>query len=93
MNADELRELLMTRLHAQRVDVEDESDQHRGHTGSLQGGHYRVTIVAAGFASKSAMERHRMVYAALETEMGRTIHALALKTLAPGDFLDSNKRL
>lgn len=47
--------------------------------------HYAVRIVAAAFAGRSLVERHRMVYAAFQDVMGGPLHALSLKTLAPGE--------
>jgi BolA protein len=35
------------------------------------------------FEGKNQVQRHRMVYDVLATEMQQTIHALALTTLAP----------
>ena len=86
MNPDRIREILQMKLGASAVEVEDESGLHAGHAGAKGGGgHYRVTVIAEVFSSKSSIERHRMVYAALADEMGKDIHALALKTLAPGE--------
>ena len=45
--------------------------------------HWEATIVSQAFAGKSALERHRMVFAALAEEMTGPIHALSLKTFTP----------
>jgi stress-induced morphogen len=45
--------------------------------------HYSLEITSAAFAGKSRIEQHRMVYAALGSDMGTTLHALAIKTLTP----------
>jgi BolA protein len=37
-----------------------------------------VTITSPAFAGRSAVERHRMVYAAAAELMGRDIHALSI---------------
>jgi len=47
------------------------------------GVHFEATVVAAAFAGKLPLARHRMVYATLGDLMGGAIHALALKTLTP----------
>lgn len=44
--------------------------------------HYELTVVSALFEGKSRIEQHKMVYRALEGEVGGAIHALALKTSA-----------
>ena len=68
--------------------VVDESDQHAGHAGHRPGGetHFRVHIVSAAFRGKSRIERHRMVNAALATELAGGIHALAIHAAAPEDL-------
>ena len=74
-------------LNPAALDVLDESDRHSGHAGAREGGetHYRVYIVSASFAGKGRVERHRMVNALLADEFAAGLHALALKTLAPGE--------
>jgi stress-induced morphogen len=47
--------------------------------------HYEMVVVSAAFAGKTTLERHRLVYAALKDVLGGALHALALKTLAPGE--------
>ena len=44
-----------------------------------------ATVVAAAFAGKLPLARHRMVYATLGELMGGAIHALALKTVTPDE--------
>jgi len=48
------------------------------------GDHFAVHITSASFAGCSLVERHQMVYRALGALMPR-IHALQLKTDAPGE--------
>ncbi|MDR3388665.1 MAG: BolA/IbaG family iron-sulfur metabolism protein [Rudaea sp.] len=49
------------------------------------GVHFEATVIAAQFAGKLPLARHRLVYAALGDLMGGAIHALALKTLTPDE--------
>lgn len=53
----------------------------------LTGGqdHWQAEIISAAFAGLSPIARHRKVYAALAEEMKGPIHALSLRTLAPGE--------
>ena len=76
---------LMETLQPIELDVVDESGRHEGHVGARKGGetHYRVYIVSRVFAGKRRVERHRMVYDALKSEIESGVHALALTTLAP----------
>ena len=84
--ADEIRTRLAS-LAPERLDLEDESERHRGHAGWRDGGntHWRLTIVSAAFAGKNTVARHRMVYAALGELMQHPIHALAITARAPGE--------
>jgi BolA protein len=82
-----IESLLRGALRASHVSVEDESARHAGHAGAASGGgHYRVTVVSPLFEGKEPLERHRLVYAALAAELKADIHALALRTLAPGEW-------
>ena len=48
------------------------------------GDHFDVEIVAAQFAGLSMIDQHRLVYEALGEKVGYEIHALGLRTRAPG---------
>ncbi|ADJ29065.1 BolA family protein [Nitrosococcus watsonii] len=74
---------LKATLSPQHVTVEDDSARHAGHKGHGGGGHYRVIIVAQAFSGKSLLERHRMVYKAVQEGMGQDIHALSIKAYTP----------
>ena len=74
MNPEFIRHLIEQGLPDARVEV-------RG----ADGVHFEATVVSAQFAGKLPLARHRMVYATLGDRMGGEIHALALKTLAPGE--------
>lgn len=83
------REVLIQKLSAAlaptELDIEDDSEKHRGHKGAGGGGHFNVRIVAAAFEGKSLIARHRLVYEALAAEMAGPVHALALRTLTPAE--------
>ena len=66
--------------------LENESDLHRGHKGNNGGEHFNLFIVSKSFEKKNTMERHRMIYSALEDLIPNKIHALSLKTLAPDEL-------
>jgi len=69
------------------LELEDESERHRGHAGYAEGGgsHWRLTIVSPAFDGKSTVARHRLVYQALGELMRHPIHALAIQARAPGE--------
>jgi len=74
---DRLRAALQT-LNPTLLDIRDDSAKHAGHAGAREGGHFHVVIASAAFAGVTAIERHRMVYAAAAELMGRDIHALSI---------------
>ncbi len=80
MNArvDRLRAALEAALSPTMLDIRDDSVKHAGHPGAREGGHFHVTIAAPSFEGRSALERHRMVYAAAAELMGRDIHAMSI---------------
>lgn len=85
--ADRIRRKLTETFAPTRLDIVDDSHRHAGHAGAREGGetHFSVEIVSAVFAGKSRVERQRLVYAALAAELEDRVHALALRTLAPGE--------
>ena len=79
----EIKSRLERELSPTRIDIVDESHLHAGHAGAASGaGHFSVTIVSDKFAGKSAIQRHRMVYLAVDDLMRSEIHALSIKALS-----------
>ncbi len=70
-----------------RLEIRDDSHSHAGHMGARPEGetHFAVTIVSAAFAGQGRVARQRLVYAALAEELRDRVHALQLRTLAPGE--------
>ena len=85
--ADTIRCKLTERFAPLRLDILDESHRHAGHVGARPEGetHFAVTIVAAAFAGESRVARQRLVYETLAEELASGVHALSLKTAAPGE--------
>lgn len=79
---ERIRETLQEQLQPQFLEIIDDGSKHIGHAHEGSG-HFTVRITAAAFAGKPRLQRHRMVYAALETLMQGDIHALSIKALAP----------
>ena len=89
MNArvETIRDRLASALAPTALEVDDESHRHVGHAGARDGrGHFRVRIVSAAFEGKSAIARHRAVYAALGDLMQTDIHALAIDARTPEEI-------
>lgn len=85
--ADLIRSKLEAALAPEILEIEDQSEQHRGHAGYREGGesHFHLTIVAERFTGKSRIERQRMVHRPLAEELKEKIHALSMSVKAPGE--------
>lgn len=83
----ELRRRLVAALRPSRLEITDESALHAGHSGASPLGetHFRVVIEAPSFAGAGRLLRQRQVYEAAGDLMSTRIHALAMRTLAPGE--------
>ncbi|PKA02625.1 BolA family protein, partial [Leptospira ellisii] len=57
---------LKSELQPSRIEVNDYSAEHSGHSGNpdrkTEGTHIRISIVSDRFSGKSKVEQHRMVY-------------------------------
>ncbi len=87
--ADRIRTKLAAAFTPLRLVIDDESHRHAGHGHTRPEGetHFRVEIVAAGFAGQSRVARQRAVYATLAEELAGPVHALALTVLTPEEDL------
>ena len=75
---------LRERLAPSALQVLDESADHAGHTGANGTGfgtHFRVRIASPHFEGKSRIQRHRLVYDALQDFIDQGLHALAIELL------------
>jgi stress-induced morphogen len=77
ITAAEIESMILTALPDARIQVHDT-------TGG--GDHYEAIIVSPAFIGKTRVNRHRMVYGALQDAMKERIHALALITMTPEEL-------
>lgn len=78
------------------LDITNESASHAGHMGNPDGAadaetHFAVHVVSDAFDGLRSIQRHRLVYAAIDEEMKRgvggkpPVHALSLRTETPDE--------
>jgi stress-induced morphogen len=79
LKREEIVAKIVAALPDARVELEDL-------TGSAD--HWKATIVSAAFTGRNLIQRHRLVFAALEEEMRGPIHALSLDVRAPDEVTD-----
>ncbi len=78
-----IRARLIAAFAPTELEVIDESDKHKGHPGARDGrGHFRVKIISPRFAGRRPIERHRMVFEALDSLLKTDIHALSVHAAA-----------
>ena len=85
--ATEMLARLNSSLCPTRIELVDDSEQHRGHGGYNPAGesHFSLLIECAAFTGKSRVDRQRLVYAALGDLMRERVHALSIRATAPGE--------
>ena len=76
---------LHDKFSIEHLEVANESHQHNVAPDSES--HFKVTIVSDDFNELILIKRHRLVNSVLKQEI-QQIHALALHTLTPGEWLD-----
>ncbi|WP_416548584.1 BolA family protein [Limnohabitans sp. DCL3] len=82
--SEQIHARLSERLQPTALRVVDESAAHAGHMGandSGQGTHMRVSIASPLFSGLSRVQRHRLVYDALQDFIDQGLHALAIELI------------
>ena len=79
-----IHQRLTERLQPSALEVLDESAAHAGHAGaspSGQGSHIRVRVASPLFTGLTRVQRHRLVYDALQDFIDQGLHALAIELI------------
>ena len=79
-----IQEKLTLALQPSFLQIENESDQHKGPPGRES--HFKVTLVSEAFASLLPVKRHQKIYALLADELAGPVHALALHLYTPSEW-------
>jgi BolA protein len=77
-----LTQRLQERLAPAFLEVIDESAAHAGHAGahpSGRGTHFRIRLGGDALARLTRVQRHRLVYDALQDFLNQGLHALAIE--------------
>ncbi|XP_042640621.1 bolA-like protein 1 [Tyto alba] len=76
-----IRAKLAAALHPTHLQILNDSPRHGGPPGAET--HFRVVVVSGRFAGLPPLQRHRLVHAALRTELAGPLHALAIVARTP----------
>ncbi len=85
--ADRIRSKLEAALSPMRLDIQDDSAKHSGHSGAREGGesHFSVLIVSDAFEGLSRVARQRRVNTILAEELAGPVHALSIQARTPAE--------
>jgi BolA protein len=85
--ATEMLRRLNSALSPTRIELVDDSEEHRGHGGYNPAGesHFTLTIESQEFSGKNRVQRQRMIYSALGDLLESRVHALSIRATAPGE--------
>ncbi len=78
--------------HAITPEVLDVINESHMHSGPATESHYKVVAVSKAFEGKMLIVRHRMINGALAEEL-KNIHALALHTMTPDEYLEKSGKV
>ena len=78
MNADEVKNTIMSGLPCDHVEVLGDDGQH-----------FEAVVVSPQFTGKNKVQQHQLVYLALGDRMRSEIHALAMRTFTPDAWAQS----
>jgi BolA protein len=88
LTKEKIHQILTDRFHPTRLTVTDDSRSHAGHNAeAARGGtHFSIEIVAAAFSGQKLVDRHRLIYQALEEGFKQRLHALVIKASSPDEI-------
>jgi stress-induced morphogen len=74
MSANEIEKRIKAALPDAQIELRDLAGDDN---------HWAATITSAAFRGKTRVQQHQMVNAAFGTDMGTTLHSLAIQTAVP----------
>ena len=84
-----IQDKLKQRFNADYLNVENESHNHSVPVNSET--HFKVTIVCKEFDGLRLIMRHRLVNELLAEELAGPVHALAMHTYTPTQWVEKNQ--
>lgn len=86
-----IEQKLTEQLAPVHLEVINESFMHSVPKGSES--HFRVTAVSAKFQGENLVARHRLVNEILSDQLSGPVHALALNTLTPAEWVEKSGKV
>jgi BolA protein len=84
----EMKKRLHSKIILEHFEVKDFTGRHLNHEQHNGGFHLEAIIVSDTFMNMSLINRHKVVYKAMDELMNHEIHALSMKTLTVTEWKD-----
>ena len=92
MNLDhEIKSRLIKTMVIDHLTIKDDTGRHLRHQHYDGGGHIQIKIVSSKFEGLSLLDRHKLVYEALDGMIKNEIHALGLKTISTSEWINEKE--
>ena len=82
----EIKSRLKKTMAIDQLTIMDDTGKHLRHQHYDGGKHFQIKIVSSDFEGISLLDRHKLVYRALDSMIKNEIHALGLRTLATSEW-------
>jgi len=87
----EIKSRLKKTMDIDHLTIMDDTGKHLRHQHYDGGRHFQIKIVSSAFEGLSLLDRHKLVYKALDGMIKNEIHALGLKTIATSEWINEKE--
>jgi len=87
----EIKSRLKKTMVIDHLTIMDDTGKHLRHQHYDGGRHFKINIVSSAFEGLSLLDRHKLVYQALDGMIKNEIHALGLKTIATSEWINEKE--
>ena len=84
----EIKSRLKKTIAIDHLNIMDDTGKHLRHQHYDGGRHFKIIIVSSTFEGVSLLDRHKLVYQALNGMIKNDIHAIGLKTIATSEYIN-----
>ena len=84
----EIKSRLKKTIAIDHLNIMDDTGKHLRHQHYDGGRHFKIIIVSSTFEGLSLLDRHKLVYQALNGMIKNDIHAIGLKTIATSEYIN-----
>ncbi len=92
---NQIKTKLIDSLEPFFIEIINQSHKHKGHFGNDASGdetHFDLIVVSEKFQNLSKINRQKLVYDILKTEMNKKIHAFSMKTMTKEEYKSKKKK-